>query len=76
MTPPFFDIPLRDRPKGNPKKGQYLRIADRNSDKFIHPGFRPKGSGGLKRPLREYVIEHIVETAPGHIREALDRVKV
>jgi hypothetical protein len=63
---PFMDVPNfggRAGPK-NPVVGSspvksYRRLWKGNQEGFKHPGFKPVGKGGLDRPLREFVVEHI-----------------
>lgn len=69
-NPPFIDIPKRTKevlrpgkcavPDRNPK---FNRASMKSRGKFIHPGFKPIGKGGLDKPLREYAIEHAVNVA-------------
>jgi hypothetical protein len=71
---PFMDVPRRDRPKGEPTG--YRRLTAENSKKWTHLGFKPKGKGGLDKPLREEVIEFVKKEAPQRFRRLLDRVTV
>lgn len=61
---PFTDVPFRTsgaKQQGTPNA--YRRISKNTpSEKWKHPGFRPKGSGG-PGPLREEVIEYVKKTA-------------
>jgi hypothetical protein len=68
-NPPFIDIPRRTKkymswerctkPDASPP---FIRITNANKS-MKHPGFKPLGSGGLDRPLREFAIDHIEKEA-------------
>ena len=72
---PYIDVPFRE---GGRRKAEvsFFRRMSGTSQGWKHPGFRPEGSGGLKRPLREMVAEYIEEEAPKQMKAALRSLKV
>lgn len=79
---PFMDVPNwgKDTPRSGSKpsagggRGAYSRLTAATSGKWTHKGFKPIGKGGLERPLREYVIDHVKEKAPKLFRELIEQV--
>lgn len=74
---PYSDVGFRN--KGSSRQGKpdsYRRIS-KNLDsgaRWQHPGFKPKGSGGLAEPLREEVKRQVEEKAPEIFNKILSKV--
>ena len=58
---PFVDIPFRTGAKESSRPTSYRRM-HKGSSGFIHPGFKPSGTGG-PGPMRPHVVEYIRKTA-------------
>lgn len=79
---PFMDVPnwgrstprAGSKPRGSGGQPPYKRLTAANSGKWTHQGFRPVGKGGLERPLREFVIDHVKEEAPKLFKRLIDEV--
>jgi len=56
-NPPFVDIPFRTKNKEQGDPNSYRRMLPKSSG-WVHPGFKPIGTGG-PGPLRPAVIEYI-----------------
>jgi len=79
---PFMDVPNWGRgtarsgskPSGGGGRGAYSRLTAGNSGKWTHKGFKPVGKGGLARPLREAVIQHVLDEAPKMFTRLIDEL--
>lgn len=79
---PFMDVPnwgkqsprAGAKPRGGGGRGAYARLTAATSGKWTHKGFKPIGKGGLDRPLREYVVEHVQEEAPKLFKRLIEQV--
>jgi len=75
--PPFMDVPIWGKGKSPIEGGKPLRfrrMTPGNATKFIHPGFKPEGSGGLDKPLREEVIQLVKDEAPPLFKKLIEQV--
>jgi len=76
----WVDVPLYPPGARRGTPMAYRRLTDRNlwkaPNRWYHPGFKPKGKGGLDAPLSEHVVKYVVEEAPEIFRKAMARVKV
>lgn len=69
---PFVDIPFRTKSMEQSKPDAYRRMSAKNiQGRWIHPGFRPIGKGGLERPLRDIVTDFVKDEAPKIFSESL-----
>jgi hypothetical protein len=75
---PFVDVPFRTGPAKTQSKPSYFRRVHPGSSKskWIHPGFRPDGEGGLDTPLREAVKDYIKEEAKNVFGPFLAKISV
>lgn len=77
---PFMDVPswgkgVSPRSGGTPGgKPPYKRLTAGNSGKWTHRGFKPTGKGGLDRPLRDAVVEHVRQEAPKLFKRLIEQV--
>jgi len=61
---PFLDVPFKTGPAKEQKNpNEWRRVTETSVAKWKHPGFRPIGEKGLKKPIREYVKEYIEKQA-------------
>ena len=69
-NPPFIDVPFRKGSKeGRPS--HFRRMSPKSSG-WVHPGFKPIGSGG-PGPMRPHVIEFIKEHASTVFKQELEK---
>ena len=74
---PFVDIPFRTgAAKEQAKPDKWRRMTEASPAKWVHPGFRPAGGGGLKSPLREKVKEYIEKQAEITFSPLLSRIRL
>lgn len=77
---PYVDIPIykgQTRESGRPTAVRRVsKHTEAMRGTWQHPGFRPLGEGGLTAPLREHVVEFIVEEAPKIFNKLLSKVSV
>lgn len=79
---PFMDVPnwgkqgprSGSRPQPSQGRGAYARLTAGNAGKWTHKGFKPLGKGGLEKPLREYVVEHVKDEAPKLFKRLIEQV--
>jgi hypothetical protein len=74
---PYVDIPFRLSGKEQGAPSLYRRMSRNNvKGKWIHPGFKPLGTGGLDAPLSAHVVEYVKTTAPDVFGPLLRKVTV
>ena len=72
-NPPFVDVPFRTGAQQD--KPAYFRRVTPKSSEWIHPGFKPTGSGG-PGPMAPDVVEHVKKEAPKVLGRLLKAVVV
>lgn len=75
---PYTDRPIHTGGTRTPGRAGIVRRISKNTpnEKWQHPGFRPGGSGGLERPLRDAVVDFILKEAPEIFTRLFAKVSV
>ena len=74
---PFVDIPFRTGPAMEQKTpDKWRRMTEASPAAWVHPGFKPSGSGGLKTPLREHIKEYIEKQAEMTFSPLIARIRL